>query len=123
LLSILAVCYFATVWLLRDWIFTQVLHKQMEQRDTLLLLWFAIGLAMVIRDQLIYLPTLRHRFQQLTTLSTANTLVALCATYAGLMHLGVTGALWGLLLGETLNVCGLVALSVVEVQRVFAPAS
>jgi O-antigen/teichoic acid export membrane protein len=123
LLSILALCYFTVVWLLRDWIFTQMLHKQIAQRDSLLPLWFAIGLAMVVRDQLIYIPTVRHRFRQLTTLSSANALVALCATYAGLANLGVTGALWGLLIGETLNVCGLILLLALELQQRFARAS
>lgn len=123
LLSTLAICYFAAVWVLRDWIFTQVLHKRLAQRDALLLLWFAIGVAMVVRDQLIYLPTVRHRFRQLTTLSTANALVALCFTYIGLVRLGVTGALWGLLIGETLNVCGLIVLSVLEVQCVLVSSA
>jgi O-antigen/teichoic acid export membrane protein len=116
LLSAAAVCYFAVLWPMRNWLFTEVLKKQVQQRDTLLLLWFAVSLAMLWRDQIIYLLTVRHRFRLLTTVSIANALVSLAITYAAIRHLGLVGVVVGLLVVELLNVIGLLVMSWLEVR-------
>lgn len=123
LLSTGAICYLAVIWLIRDWLFISVLKKQFAQRDTLLALWFAVGLIMLVRDQLIYLLTVRHRFRQLTTLTLLNALISLSVSYVGMRYFGLIAALWGILLGEALNVIGLAVLSVLEVRRQAPPAT
>lgn len=117
LLSVAAICYFSVLWLFRGWVFAHVLKKQFVQRDTLLLLWFAVGLLMLCRDQLLYFLAARERFRTMTMLTLASALLALAVSYLALPRVGVMGALLGVLAGEVLNVGGLIALSAVESRR------
>ncbi len=115
-LTSIAAIYFAALWWVRDWIFVHVLKRHIAQRDILLLLWWAITMLSVARDQLIYLLTVRHRFRLLTTVSMGNAIASLTVAYISIRHLGITGVLWGLLVGETLNVIGLIVLSMREIR-------
>lgn len=115
-LTCAATLYFAVLWSLRDWIFAHVLRKQIPHRDMLLVLWWIIALLGVLRDQLIYLLTVRHRFRLLTTISMGNAAVSLATTYLSIRHFGIVGVLDGLLVGEALNVIGLIVLSIREVR-------
>ncbi len=104
-------CYFFILWILRDWIFAVVLKKQFAQRDELLMLWGAIFLVIVVRDQLIYLLAAQGRFRALTFTTLASAIVSLTASYAGMLQFGVAGALVGILIGELINLAGIVMLS------------
>ena len=108
---VVALCYFAVLWWLRDWIFSEILQKQFAQRDELLLLWGAVFLVIVIRDQLVYLLAAQGRFRDLSYLTLVCALIALAASYAGMLLFGVPGALAGMLIGEVINLTGIVILS------------
>ena len=112
-----ALSYFATLWLLREWIFDIVLKKQFAQRDQLLILWSLAFLVMVVRDQLIYLLVVRGRFRFLTSLALLSALLSLSISYLGMQRFGTAGALLGVLAGEVINVIGIVLLSFREVER------
>jgi len=116
-LAAAALLYFAVLWVVRDWVFTVVLKKHVAQRDRLLLLWYAVGILMLLRDQLVYLLLARSRFHALTLLTLVSALVALTTSYVGMRLMGVAGALLGVLAGETLNVGGMLLLSTVEVRK------
>jgi O-antigen/teichoic acid export membrane protein len=107
-----ALCYFAMLWLTRDWIFTAVLQKQFPHQDALLLLWGLAFLPMVIRDQLLYLLVARQRFRQLTSLAFVGAVISLLAGYVGMVQFGVLGAPLGVLVGELINLAGILVLSV-----------
>jgi O-antigen/teichoic acid export membrane protein len=111
-----ALLYFGVVWITRDWLFNHVLKKELEQRDWLLLLWFGVGLLMLLRDQLVYLLLSRLRYRVLTVLTLLSALVALGTSYAGMLQFGAPGALVGILAGELLNVAGLMLLSFREAR-------
>ena len=116
-------CYFALLWLLRDWIFAVVLKKQFAQRDELLMLWGAIFLVMVVRNQLVYLLSAQGRFRGLTLLTLVSAVIALASSYWGMLRFGVAGALVGMLVGELIGVIGTVILSFRKVpQPLTAPA-
>jgi O-antigen/teichoic acid export membrane protein len=106
-----ACCYFLVLWVLRDWIFASVLHKDFAHRDQLLMMWGAIFLLMVIRDQLIYLPAAQGRFHTLTKLALLGAVIAMAAGYWGIAAFGLRGALLGPLAGELVSVIGMVVLS------------
>jgi O-antigen/teichoic acid export membrane protein len=106
-----SICYFAVLWLARDWIFTAALQKEFDHRDSLLLLWALAFLPMVARDQLLYLLVASQRFHQLTVLAFVSAVVSLLAGYLGMRHFGVVGAPLGVLVGEVINLVGIVALS------------
>ena len=110
-LAAATLCYFAILWLLRDWIFATVLKKQFAQRDELLLLWGALFLVMVVRNQLAYLLAAQGRFRAQSLLTLACAVISLAASYWGMLRFGVAGALMGLLVGELISVIGIVILS------------
>jgi len=116
-------CYFAVLWLLRDWIFTVVLKKQFAQRDELLMLWGAIFLLIVVHGQLGYLLAAQARFRALTLLTLMSAVISLAASYWAMLRFGVAGALLGLLIGELISVTGILILSFRARQHPFiAPA-
>jgi O-antigen/teichoic acid export membrane protein len=122
-LAAATLCYFAVLWLSRDWIFSVVLKKQFVQRDELLMLWGAIFLVMVIHNQLGYLLAAQGRFRALTLLTFASAVISLAASYGGMLRFGVAGALVGLLIGELISVTGIVILSFRKGRHPFtAPA-
>ncbi|WP_293002971.1 hypothetical protein [Nevskia sp.] len=112
-----ALLYFAVLWLLRDWIFGSLLKKQFADRDLLLLLWGAASVLAVVRDQLVFLPVARQRFHPLTGLAAGSAITALVTSYVGILHLGVAGALIGVLVGEAINLAGLFVLSAREIRQ------
>ncbi|MHB8744040.1 MAG: lipopolysaccharide biosynthesis protein [Sulfuricaulis sp.] len=122
-LATATLCYFGVLWLMRDWIFTVVLKKHFAQRDELLILWGAIFLVIVIRDQLVYLLAAQGRFRVLTLLTLVSAVISLAVSYWGIRQFGVAGALMGMLVGELIDVIGIVVLSFRHVPRwVNAPA-
>ncbi len=115
-IATIAMAYFASMWLLRDWIFANVMHKQFAQRDPLLLMWSAIFLVMVVRDQFIILLIARERFRVLTQLTLICAAVSLGVGWWAMQLYGQVGALSGMLLGELINLSG-VALLVLRERR------
>jgi O-antigen/teichoic acid export membrane protein len=99
-LAAATLCYFGVIWILREWIFAALLKKQFAQQDALLMLWGAIFLVIVIRDQLVYLLAAQGRFRILTTFTFVSAVIALAASYWGMLRFGVAGALLGMLIGE-----------------------
>jgi O-antigen/teichoic acid export membrane protein len=122
-LAVATLAYFGLLWLARDWIFAVVLKKDPAQRDTLLLLWGALCLVMVVRDQLGYLLAAQGRFRARTLFTSTSAVLALSASYAGMLRWGVSGALVGLLLGEAFNLCGVVAMSLRKHVPAHAPST
>jgi O-antigen/teichoic acid export membrane protein len=116
-LALAAIGYFVLLWSMRDWLFAKVLKKQLVQRDTLLSLWFAVGLLMLLRDQLVYLLLSKLRYRSLTILTFLSALIALASSYFGMLRVGPPGALLGIVAGELINVTGLVVLSLREARK------
>jgi O-antigen/teichoic acid export membrane protein len=123
-LGAVTLCYFAVLWLLRDWLFAVVLKKEFAQRDELLLLWGVIFLVMIVRNQLICLLAAQGRFRILTSLTLVSAVISLASAYWGMLRFGVGGALVGMLIGELINLIGITILSLRELQRsLYVPAS
>lgn len=122
-LAAATLCYFALLWLARDWIFAVILKRQFAQGDELLLLWAAVLLVMVVRVQLAYLLAAQGRFRALSLLTLGCAVASLAASYGGMLRLGVAGALVGMLVGELINAIGIVVLSLRTAQHpLVAPA-
>ena len=119
----LASCYFVFIWLARDWIFAELLHKQFPQRDALLSLWGAAFTLMLVRDQLVKLLAARERFPVLASLTVISALLSLAFGYGGMLRFGEVGAVAGIVIGELANIVGVVVLTLRELKRtVPAPA-
>jgi O-antigen/teichoic acid export membrane protein len=116
-LGLAAIGYFVLLWSMRDWLFANVLKKHLAQRDELLSLWYAVGLLMLLRDQLVYLLLSKLRYRILTVLTLLSALIALGTSYFGMLRVGPPGALLGIVAGELVNVTGLIALSLREARK------
>lgn len=118
-LAVGALFYFAALWLCRDWLFNVIMKKNLPQRDLLMLLWFGVGLLMLLRDQLVYMLLSRSRFRILTVLTLVSAVVSLTISYFSMRvsSIGASGALMGVLAGEFVNVTGLVLLSIEETKK------
>ncbi|HUN93857.1 MAG TPA: hypothetical protein VMU33_17545 [Burkholderiaceae bacterium] len=116
-LTVVSAVYMLLVWIFRDWIYAVVLKKDFPNRDHLLLAWFAIGIAMVLRDQLSYLLMARARFRVMSTLTIICATVSLLASFILMHSIGTEGALVGLLAGEAASVLGIIGLCLVEIRR------
>jgi len=119
----LALCYVVAMWVLRDWIFSEILKKQFRHRDTLLMLWSAVFLVTLCRDQLATLPAARERFRDMTLLTGGSAAVWLLASYLAVLNYGAPGAVAGILIGELMNVIGIILMILREVRRDAAPAA
>jgi O-antigen/teichoic acid export membrane protein len=103
-----ALTYMLAMWLLRDWIFTVILKKQFTHRDPLLLLWSAVFLVTLCRDQLATLPASRARFRDMTLMTGVSAIVWLLTSYLAMVRFGPSGAVMGILAGEFINICGII---------------
>jgi O-antigen/teichoic acid export membrane protein len=102
-----ALLYMVVMWLLRDWIFTVILKKSFAQRDTLILLWSAVFLVTLCRDQLATLPAARARFRDMTLMTGFSAVIWLVSSYTAMLHYGPPGAVLGILVGEVVNIAGI----------------
>jgi O-antigen/teichoic acid export membrane protein len=105
-----ALAYFGLLWWGRDWVFDVLLRKRFAERDTMLLMWGAIFLLMVLRDQLSCALSANSRFRALTLLTLGCAVLSLTATGLGMQRWGASGALAGLLAGELASLVGMAAL-------------
>lgn len=116
-LTLVSAVYLLLLWIFRDWIFAVILKKNFANRDQLLLVWFAVAIVMVFRDQLSYLLTARARFRATSTLVMFCTIISLLTGFLLMRSIGPAGALLGLLVGEVANVIGIVVLCLIEIRR------
>ena len=116
-LAAAALAYFLVLWLLRDWVFGSILNKRFEHRDTLLLMWGVCSVLAVMRDQLVFLPVARQRFRPLTGMAATAAVMSLLTCYFGMVNFGIEGALAGVLVGESINLAGLLWLSRREIRN------
>lgn len=122
-LAMTTLIYGVVIWVLRDWIFIDLMRKSFEQRDALLALWCTIFLVMVVRDPITQLLVLRQRFRVLMMVSLVCAVLALSISYVGMLYLGTRGALLGILVGEIANLVAVVWLARVEARAPAPPAS
>jgi O-antigen/teichoic acid export membrane protein len=113
----MACCYLVVMWLLRGWIFDDILKKHFPDRDRLLLLWSAIAVVMVYRDQLMHFLVARARFRITSSMTAVSAIIATSCSLITMRHIGVSGALVGLLTGEVFNVLGVVVMSLRDARR------
>jgi O-antigen/teichoic acid export membrane protein len=113
-LACLASLYLVAMWLASDWIFGQVLHKNFADRHLLLLLWSAVALVAVFRDQLLYFLIARARFRVSSMITLSSAIISFIVSISSMQRYGVLGAMFGLLAAEVCNAAGVVIYSIRE---------
>lgn len=116
-LLVLGLLYCAGVWVLRDWFSEVVLRKTIREHEHLLLLWGAVFLVMLVRDQVGNLLVVRTRLRSLSQLTTVCSVLALLAIWLAVPVWGTEGAVISILIGEALNMLGMLILLRKEIRR------
>lgn len=109
-LVLLDALYVVVLWFCRDWITTDVMRIQIEQRDLLILLWglnFALSVA---RGGLMCGLVAMARFRDLAWVTAASAVVALLTTWFGAAHVGAPAAILGMIAGEITGLLGMLLL-------------
>jgi O-antigen/teichoic acid export membrane protein len=104
----LEVTYFACVWTSRDWLFVDVLHKNIQDRDHLLILWAGLAIIALFRDVLQCALIAMGRLKSLAWQVGISTAVALPLMWFGVAWWGVAAALIGQIVGEMINLAGII---------------
>ena len=115
-LAAMAACYLLIMWLMRGWIFDDILKKQLPDSDLLLELWCVISIVMLCRDQLLHFLVARAKFRVTSTVTLISAVLSISTSLIAMRYLGAPGALVGLLFGELFNVAGIVIFSVREAR-------
>ena len=102
--------YFAFVWIFRDWLIGDLLHKHIVGRDELLLLWAAIAIIGLMRDVLQCTLLALAKFRSTASQVAFSAVVALVIMWFGMGWWGAPAVLIGQIVGEVVNVIGIVLL-------------
>lgn len=102
--------YFAIVWIARDWLVVDVLHKQIADRDRLFILWAVVAFIALVRDFLQCALTATGHFRSLAWQVGISAVVAMLIMWFGIAWWGAAAALIGQIVGELLNLAGILYL-------------
>jgi len=112
-----AAIYVVIAWVLRHWIFIDLMHKDFAKRDELLLLWSCIFLIMALREPIMLVSVMRQHFRILAATAGVCSVIALAASYVCMQAWGAPGAPFGILIGEVAYFTVAIVLALVEVRR------
>jgi O-antigen/teichoic acid export membrane protein len=108
--GLLEITYFFAIWLGRDWLVIGILHKHIHDLDRLLILWSAVALVGLCRDVLQSALVALGRYKSLAWQVGVSAAVAVVVMWYGLGRWGAPGVLVGMIVGELINVTGIILL-------------
>jgi O-antigen/teichoic acid export membrane protein len=104
------VTYFVAVWMGQEWLAVDVLHKHIHDRNQLLILWAGVALVGLCRDVLQCALVALGRLKSLAWQVGVSAAVAVVLMWYGLGWWGPPGALIGMIVGELINLAGIILL-------------
>lgn len=110
LVGALYLAYFSFLWPFRGWVSTTVFHKKIANSDVLLLLWALFALVALARDVLAPAVYALGHLKWLAWQIGFCAIIALSIMWFSIARWGTAGALGALLIGEVLNLAGIVYL-------------
>jgi O-antigen/teichoic acid export membrane protein len=108
--GILELTYFVIIWFARDWLVVDVLHKQIHDRDRLLILWGGVAAVGLFRDVLQCALLAMGRLKSLAWLVGVSAAVAVLLMWYGVSWWGAPAVLIGQIVGEAINLAGIIYL-------------
>ncbi|MGO9931300.1 MAG: lipopolysaccharide biosynthesis protein [Steroidobacteraceae bacterium] len=108
--GLLEVTYFFTVWMGREWLVVGILHKHIHDRDRLLILWVAFALIGLCRDVLQCALVALGRYKSLAWQVGVSAAVSVVLMWYGVGWWGAPGVLIGMIVGELINLAGIIVL-------------
>jgi O-antigen/teichoic acid export membrane protein len=112
-IALIDVVYCAGLWIFRDVVSQDLMHKTIGNRDLLLLLWALLSLIALYRDLLQTGVFALQKFRSLAGITALSAVVALSIMWFGIPSWGAPAALIGQVAGETINLIGVAGLLVV----------
>jgi hypothetical protein len=94
----------------QDWLTVGVLHKHIHDRNQLLILWAGVALIGLCRDVLQCALVALGRLKSLAWQVGVSASVAVVLMWYGLGWWGAPGALIGMIVGELINLAGIILL-------------
>jgi O-antigen/teichoic acid export membrane protein len=104
------ITYFVAVWMGQEWLAVGVLHKHIHDRNLLLILWAGVALVGTCRDILQCALVALGRLQSLAWQVGVSTTIAVILMWYGLGWWGAPGVLIGMIVGELINLAGIILL-------------
>jgi O-antigen/teichoic acid export membrane protein len=102
--------YFTFVWVFRDWLIGDLLHKHIGDRDRLLVLWALVAIIGLMRDVLQCALFALGRLKSMAGQIGLSTAIAFALMWFGLGWWGPAAALIGQIVGEVVNLAGIIGL-------------
>ncbi|HEV2268392.1 MAG TPA: hypothetical protein VGR92_02940 [Steroidobacteraceae bacterium] len=99
--------YFGFIWIFRAWITVHVFHKNMSDRDPLLMLWCIFTIVALVRDVIVSAVLAAGHLRWLAWQIGFCAVVALSVMWIAIPRWGAAAAMAALLIGELLNLGGL----------------
>ena len=109
-IAMLDLAYCAVLWVTRDWLTHDLMHKTIGNRDLLLLLWAALSLIALYRDLLQTGLFALRKFKSLAGVTAVSAVVSLTIMWLCIKSWGPAAALIGQVAGEAVNLAGVVLL-------------
>lgn len=113
--------YLAVVWVSREWLVGSLLHKQIDQRDLLLLLWAGVAMAGVVRDVMGCALFAAGKLKSLAGQGILAAAVSLAITWFGIQWWGAATGLIAQIVGEVINLIGIFML-LYKARQMAAPS-
>lgn len=111
-IAVIDVVYFIVLWVFRDWLTHDLMHKTIANRDLLLMLWAILSLIALFRDLLQTGVFALRKFKSLAGVTALSAAVSLTIMWFGIKTWGAAAALFGQVAGETINLVGVACLMV-----------
>jgi O-antigen/teichoic acid export membrane protein len=109
-IALIDVVYCIALWIFRDWLSHDLLHKTIANRDLLLMLWAALSLIALYRDLLQTGLFALRKFRSLAGVTAVSAAASLTIMWFGINTWGPAAALIGQVAGEAINLGGVVVL-------------
>jgi O-antigen/teichoic acid export membrane protein len=116
-ITFLDLAYIGIVWIFREWLIGDLLHKNIPDRDRLLLLWAAMALVFLPREILQAGLYALRQLKSMAWMVAVSAMISLAIMWFGPQRWGAAIVLIGQLGGECVNLAGLSWLLWVNVRR------
>ncbi len=116
-IALIDVVYCGGLWMFRDALSQDLMHKTIGNRDLLLLLWATLSLIALYRDLLQTGVFALKKFRSLAGITAVSAVVSLSIMWLGIDTWGAAAALIGQVAGESINLAGVAGLLVAAYVR------
>jgi len=109
--------YLLLVWLFRDWLTHDFLHKEIGDRDGLLIMWSCVALLGALRSVLQSTLLALESQKMMAGMTCISAAISLVVMWMGVTEWGTAGVLAGLISGEMVLICGYVSMLLRELSK------